>query len=275
MGKNKMTILVSLAVVFAMAVPVYAVINYDSNIEAAVPADYALVTFDASGQENYLREIGANIVSLNEWGAYVRVTESQKDIISGKMSIAEMPERTTMNLLEQGIVFDTNVGYDAPSELMKVDTEHYLVQFVTPGTADWYDGIDAVTAGVQRHVNDNAIVVKMDAAQKAVVEDLDYVEWIGAYEPGFKIDAKLQDKIGPVHITVDTYSGTDIPTLMATLSSMGAWEVEDSNYGPVLCWIDSSQLSEVATLESASLIWHLPEMKTTNAGRFSHSLPSP
>jgi hypothetical protein len=227
------------------------------------PTTYAWVNIDSPTQANVLKDIGAKIVSLREDGAYVKVTESQKNSLSTQLIVNDLPTRTEVNLFEQGIRFDSQVGYDLPAELRKAGTNEYLVQFVAPTETPWNDGVQAVSGKILRSIGDNLIVVKMTPAQKTQVESLDYVQWVGAYEPGFKIDKNIP-ATGTVKITVDGYPNADISALMSQLTALGASQVEDSNYGTVICYIDASAIPEVAKLDSAMLVWNLPEMKTMN-----------
>jgi hypothetical protein len=236
------------------------------------PTTYAYVNFDSPAGSNVLKDIGANIVSLRENGAYVKVTESQKNYLSTQFDLNNLPTRTEVNLLEQGIRFDSQVGFDLPAELRKAGTNEYLVQFVAPTEETWNNGVTTAAGKILRSIGDNLVVVKMNDNQKAKVESLDYVQWVGAYEPGFKLDKNIP-ATGTVKITVDGYPGADIPTLMSQLTALGATQVEDSNYGTVICYIDASALPAVAKLDSAMLVWNLPEMETNNnvGGRISHA----
>ncbi|MBU4591986.1 MAG: S8 family serine peptidase [Candidatus Thermoplasmatota archaeon] len=261
--------MVSIFVALAMIVP-GVVLTQQLKAETPVgidaqsgPTTYAWVNFGSSAGESVLKDIGANIVSLRPTGAYVKVTESQRNYLSTQFDLNDLPSRTIIDLAGQGITFDSQVGYDLPAELRKAGTNEYLVQFVAPTETAWNDGVQAVAGKILCEIDNNLVVVKMTESQRANVENLDYVQWVGAYEPGFKI-AKNIPSTGTVKITVDGYPNANIPELMNALTALGATQVEDSNYGTVICYIDASAIPEVAKLDSAMQVWNLQEMKTLN-----------
>jgi hypothetical protein len=265
LGQLKIASLVSIVVALAMVVPAVAMTNQNNDIApgATMQTEYVLVNYNQNGNANVLRDIGAGIVSLRETGAYVKVTPEQKNYISSNFDVVSLPGRTTVNLLEQGISFDTSVGYSLPDQWRNPSTNNYMVQFVTPYEQSWYSGVKAAAGEILRPIGDNIVVVKMTPTQKANVEKLGYVQWVGPYEPGFKLDKNIPTT-GLVKITVDPFPNTDIQGLMSQLGAFGASQVENSNYGTVICYIDAAALPAVASLESVMLVWNLPEMKTMN-----------
>ncbi|MFO7618707.1 MAG: S8 family serine peptidase, partial [Thermoplasmata archaeon] len=229
--------------------------------DAAGPTAYAWVNFAAPEHANAARDIGANIVSLREYGAYVKVTESQKTYLSQRFEMSDMPERTVVNLPEQGIQFDSLVGYELAAEWRNPNSNEYLVQFVAPTETAWNDGVKAFSGKILREIGDNLVVVKMTENQRANVEKLDYVQWVGVYEPGFKVDKDIPST-GIVKITVEAYGMDDVPGIMDELANLGAFDITDNNFGGAECYIDSTALPTVAGMESVKLVWNLPEMKT-------------
>jgi len=243
-----------------------------SGVSLPGSTTYAWVNFNTPDGEGVLRDIGANIVSLRENGAYVKVTESQKNYLSTQFDLNDLPSRTVIDLAEQGIRFDSQVGYDLPAELCKADTNEYLVQFVVPTEESWNSRVTSVAGKILREIGDNVVVVKMTPTQKDIIENLDYVQWVGAYEPGYKLDKDIPST-GTVKLQVYNYEGASTSELIAILSALGATEIEDTNYGSATCYIGASQLPTIAALDTVMLVDHLPEMKLLNnvGGRISQA----
>ncbi len=273
---KKLSTVVSMIVVISMVSMSWSILASnlgDNSVDAVESTDFVLVTFDTPEQARELQDSGTEIVSLNEWGAYVKVTNSQRGALSNRMSVVDLQERTQMKFLEQDISFNTETGYNVPARFQNTGTQNYIVQFVTPGNQVWFDGIESNTGGIRRYINDNAVVAKMNSAEKANVENLDYVQWVGPYEPAFKVDAKLNGKVGTIQMTINPFPGISAAQIMNELSSLGAWDVTDTNYGDVLCTVDASLIADVAQLESVDQVWYLPEMKLLNnvGGRISQA----
>ncbi len=270
MGKpnNKNVLrLVSIIIALAMIVP-GVVLTQQFRAEstgiqpdAQGPTTYAWVNYNSPEHAKALRDMGADIVSLRETGAYVRINENQKSYLSERFVLSDMPWRTTVNLAEQGISFDSRVGYELADEWRNPNSNEYLVQFVAPTEQAWNDGVVALSGKILREIGNNLIVVKMTESQKANVEKLSYVQWVGTYEPGFKMDKNIPDT-GIVKVTVDAYDVNDMPSVISKLNELGAANIEDTEYGSVTCYIDAAALPDLAKLDTVKLVWFLSEMKT-------------
>jgi len=240
-----------------------------AGIEAGAqsgPTTFAWVNFNSPEHVNAVRDIGANIVSLRETGAYVRVTEGQRNYLSERFDVSDMPWRTTVNLAEQGIKFDSQVGYELADEWRNPNSNEYLVQFVAPTETAWNDGVVAASGKILREIGDNLLVVKMTENQKAKIEKLDYVQWVGVYEPGFKVDKNIPES-GIVKITAEAYEIADTQAVIGQLTELGAAGIEDTEYGRINCYLDASAIPNLARLDTVKLVWFLGEMKTlTNVG---------
>ena len=123
--------LVSIVIALSMIVP-GVILTTQLSAEASGPTTFAWVSYDSPEYANAVLESGANIVSLRETGAYVKITEGQRSRLSGNFQINDMPERTMVNLAEQGISFDSQVGYELAPEWRNAASNEYLVQFVAP-----------------------------------------------------------------------------------------------------------------------------------------------
>jgi hypothetical protein len=219
------------------------------------------VIFKSASEIDRIITAGVKPLMLADWGAYLRLTTAQVEVLRGTVNLEKVPDRTILRLPEQGIEFDTRVDYELAPEWRKPDTDLRIVQFVFPDVGEWSAGVEKIAGKVLRHIGDNAVVVKANPAQEKRILALDYVEWIGPYEPGFRVQEKLRGMTGEVQIEAFAFPGTNMATFTGEMRRLGAAGVEDSGYGSIVCRVDASFLPTIAGLDSVMLTEHIPEMK--------------
>jgi len=261
---KRISAVISIVLAISMLLPGMVISESGEGNDIAVQESYLRVMLDSTDELNALEAIGTDIVSMRGWGAFVRVTDAQRDIISERYTVSDIPDRTIVDLMEQGITFDTDIGYSIPEIWTNPNTDKYLVTFVAPSEDSWYGGIEAVAGPVLKSVNEIGVVVELTEEEMTQVAELDYVEYIGPWEPAFKVQEILRSYVGPVQIEAYIFPGEDVNELNARLKSMDSWGNEDSGYGSVICWVDSTQIPDVAQLDSVSTVWNVPDMTTHN-----------
>ncbi len=68
---------------------------------------------------------------------------------------------------------------------------YWIVQFIGPTQTAWCDAIVALGGQIGDYVPDNAFLVSMTPSVQAQVVALDFVRWVGPYQPAFKISPVL------------------------------------------------------------------------------------
>jgi len=259
---NGRSAVISVVIALSMLVPGF-VLSEIGTVEAVEQTDFVKVIYDSPDQMAFIQDSGASIVSTRSWGAFVEVTEDQRNFISGHLQLNEIPDRTIINLLEQEITFDTNEGYEFPAEWTNPKTETYMVQFVTQAEQSWGDAVKDIAGPVMRDIDENLGVWKMTADEVDQVSDLPFVQWVGPYEPIFKCEGRLLSMTGDIQIEAFAYPGYE-DQIEQDLRYAGSWSNVDSGYGSVVCMIDSAALPSIAKLESVQLVWFVPEMDLHN-----------
>ena len=72
---------------------------------------------------------------------------------------------------------------------------YYIVQFSGYIREEWKRAVSDTGAVIFDYVPNNAFVVRMDPAEKSLVESLDEVQWIGLYHPSYRISPALSSAI--------------------------------------------------------------------------------
>ncbi|MBS1723179.1 MAG: S8 family serine peptidase [Armatimonadetes bacterium] len=70
--------------------------------------------------------------------------------------------------------------------------EMFIVQFSSQPLQEFRDAINAAGGRVQNYLPDNAYIVRMGDATVSKVKSLPYVRWVGALEPGWRVDEQVQ-----------------------------------------------------------------------------------
>ncbi len=99
--------------------------------------------------------------------------------------------------------FDTSIPQPAvvSADILSIsqypsDVEgYYIVQFSGYIREEWKQAVSDTGAVIFDYVPNNAFVVRMDPAEKSLVESLDEVQWIGFYHPSYRISPALSSAI--------------------------------------------------------------------------------
>lgn len=79
-------------------------------------------------------------------------------------------------------------------EINKMRKVYWLVQFVGPVKPEWVKEIASLGGKLHRYISDNTFMVDMTLQTKEKVEKLSFVNWVGLYEPVYKISPSLMGR---------------------------------------------------------------------------------
>jgi len=153
---------------------------------------------------------------LDRYGRYLLLEAPEDEIegLRGLYQIDHLEERNQLNI--KGHEFETNEGYpEFDSDLMIDEYEEgeegiYIVDMIAPVNPEWREELEDLGVEVINYQRNYAYEVVMTPEQVDEVEDLDFVDWVGIYQPGFKLAENLE----PGEITVSYIDGrTDIVTV--------------------------------------------------------------
>jgi hypothetical protein len=110
----------------------------------------------------------------------------------------------------------------APSLAAGLDSELWIVQFVSPPLDPYRDGLAGAGATVQHFLPSNSYIVRMDEPASAAVAALPYVRWVGPYHPAYKADAPLLDSpLSTVNIQVCQRGPAQKELVAARIAALG------------------------------------------------------
>ena len=107
------------------------------------------------------------------------------------------------------------------AEVGPTEENYWIVQFVGPVKPEWGDAVRELGGNIGNYVPDNAFLVRMTSEVKDQVSELDFVRWVGPYQPAYKISPVLmgiRGKTSPfafhnAEIKAEAYKPTPIGNL--------------------------------------------------------------
>jgi len=123
---------------------------------------------------------------------------------------------------------DTRVGEPVVPPSLHLDaykpdeTGYYLVQFADVILPEWRTALEATGAESLGYVPNNAFIVRMTEPQRSLVARLQPVQWIGIYQPAYRIAPWMppQDK-GETTLVVLTFPDANLGQIVAQLEAWG------------------------------------------------------
>ncbi len=154
---------------------------------------------------------------------------------------------------------------ELPAELIG-NSDYYLVHLKGPVYGYMTAQLEARGAQLIQYIPFNAFIVRLDGASKLVIENLPFVNWVGSYEPAYKISPLFAEQ-GRKKIYVVLFYGEDINKVASALRSLGGDVVESSvteHFKIVLVDIDLAKLPKLARMPEVMYLEPWFEAKLVN-----------
>ncbi|MFO8109461.1 MAG: S8 family serine peptidase [Thermoplasmata archaeon] len=157
-----------------------------------------------------LNEPGYSVLDEYENFVLVRTSSSKENLLRGQGYVIEnLENRGHVGL--HSYAFDTLNGEpDIPEELMiqeysRGETGFYIIQFIGPIKPEWQEQVRKMGVTLHEFRNRFNFIVEMDPAVRNDVEKLDFVNWVGVYQPAYKFDQALLNQRGDVEMEVHIF----------------------------------------------------------------------
>lgn len=163
----------------------------NTNVES-----FVIVERNTNEYLNIHSFLGVKIVYEYDAEVLLRMDLTTLDSLKKQgVKVRELPNRTTLYVSDY--VFDFWQGEPSIPKELKADPNSFdfhrifLVHFLGPIANEWIDEMMAAGATVINYVPNFAYLVMMTPKQKAAVELLPFVDWVGDYHPAYKISPEL------------------------------------------------------------------------------------
>ncbi len=130
--------------------------------------------------------------------------------------------------------------------------QYYIVQFNGPIEQVWKDGVIELGGKFHGYIPDFAFKVKLNSGQVDAVQALDFVRWVGVFEPAYRLDPDISRgdaQLYRVRFEAGSADAANVRALIAT----GA-EISRYDDGSALVLANSPQLDALAYIVEVAWI---------------------
>ncbi len=171
-----------------------------------------------------------------------------------------------------GIKFSTQNGEPVLPKSLRVEkSDYYIVHCKGSVYPEYVHRIEAIGAKVYSYIPNNSFLIKMSEITKNEVEHIEFIDWIGIYQPAYKISGQDDFKTlqGVRKVTILLYPDAQFDGVMDFLETIGAkiTDTAESKWDKlIIAEVDLSSVPEIAKIEEISWIepWHKTELHNDN-----------
>jgi hypothetical protein len=189
-----------LVVVFLLILSTFSLAVDFSETEDARKATYT-VYFNSDRSRGFVENY--DIIESYESFTLARLTDLEvKRLREMDLSVIEETQLSTIAI--DGFEFDTRDGPPGVPDHLTAEgpskgvTTSYLVQFIGPIKTKWVEYVGDLGVSVLDYIPHHAFLTRMTQETKETVERLSFVQWVGFYEPMYRVQPDLwsmQDEI--------------------------------------------------------------------------------
>jgi hypothetical protein len=260
-----------IVIALIMMLPVSTVVSSMGNENNA---EIVYIGVDSENQLQMLEQNGIEIVvDYNNGFALLKATEGEIAALEySGFEIYRMESRTSLDLYPSSFIFDSKNGEPEISTNLKINSYEpgvkgtYIVQFIGPMKGEWREELIELGASVYNYVPNYGFIAKMDDTTKMKISQLPIVEWVGIYQPAYKIPEGVMDETGSVRLMVHPFEGEDVYELGWKLSEMGAtvMHIAPGVGGTVQITTDIILLPAIASMPEVEVMYKDSPKKALN-----------
>ncbi len=197
---QKILKIISIILFFILIVSVFSVITVHGIQNPDGVLDEIILVRDTE-----IKDDMPDLEMIDEYGQYSLIRTNERGISELKnkgIDVNELPSRTEISV--KGHTFDIfEEEPDVEPELMIEDYGSgeeglYIVHMLGPINPGWIETIEEKGVEIINYVPNYAYEVKMTPEKAGDIEDLSFVDWVGIYQPGFKLSEDIE--LGHVEI---------------------------------------------------------------------------
>jgi len=252
----------AICAVFVMLVLVMSLVTVAFAGEVIEHANDEVVLIDSENIEFVTTEYQIEVIEDYGSFALVRTDENTVSLLEKRELVLDnLEDRTMLNI--GGEVYEREeISSQFSSSSLHVSSYEdgelgqYIVQMLGPVSSSWREALDEKVEVVS-FVHNHAYRVRMTPEQAESVENLDFVDWVGIYQPGFRVREGLTQ--GDVRITafpdIDTHQVEKYTSEVLTISENDDETVIRAEVG------SHDELERLARINEIKYISEVPEFE--------------
>ena len=135
---------------------------------------------------------------------------------------------------------------------------YYIVQFKGYTKYEWKQALGASGAVLYDYVPNNAFIARMNSSVRSQVEALDSVQWVGLYQPGYRISPALSavidsQGIATENITVLLFDARDNERVLSEITGFGG-EIVNNSGNRIRVSIAGAKIPDISQINGVSWI---------------------
>lgn len=130
---------------------------------------------------------------------------------------------------------------------------YYIVQFKGPVYEDYKSQIRSQGGTIYDYVPENAFIVKLNENAKNNIQNLEFIQWVGIYQPAYKFQPYLFNETGDITLNVLIFSDESATDIENRIKSFGG-EVQTVADDKIRVRIDSSKIPDIANILGVRVI---------------------
>ncbi|MBS3815950.1 MAG: S8 family serine peptidase [Candidatus Thermoplasmatota archaeon] len=226
------------AALFAIAILFFSVLSVAggalANSRPSKEEETEIVLLDTETEDiSQINSMGPDVLERYGNRALVEGTEEEIDDLAERgMIYNTLPDRTKVSV--KGHTFDIEKGNGKIDPSLQIDdyepeTEGlYIVHFLGPVNPEWRAGLEDKGVNIVNSVPNYAYEVSMTPEEAEEVESLDYVDWVGIYQPAYKLHSDVRP--GVVDVTLRPNAERKrVKKLKSDLKILGSEDLEEGH----------------------------------------------
>ncbi len=138
-----------------------------------------------------------------------------------------------------GFVINTKINEvtpPIPERLRIAESEEkliYIIQFIGPIRQEWFKELARYNIETFGYLPHYAVLAKMTKREKEIISHLPMINWIGIFQPAYKVQDVLLSETGMKEVVIQITPGEDVSPVTEVITKMGGLveEVLITNFG--------------------------------------------
>ncbi|MFW5953644.1 MAG: hypothetical protein ACOCSJ_05715, partial [Candidatus Natronoplasma sp.] len=226
--------------------------------------DIVLVSLDGEDDVASIDSDGIDILESYPDSVLAEISEQRKlELIEEGHSIEPLENRHHVGL--QSHSFNTDEGEPDIPESLEIDeypddeSGYYIVQFIGPISSEWKEELRDMDVIFHEFRHNFNFIVEMDPETKENVEEKDFVNWAGIYQPAYRFDNELLDEEETLELEVSTFDNSESLTTANKVMNFAESEV---------LFVGENEMNVEVEPKNIESLANLKEVKSIERGGF-------